>query len=490
MAGFRWIRAPVMPYHEIIAWPWDSSQKLGMTSRPHASLLLHLPGCAPGTAEGFADLAFVVASEDRTELLSLLPERSWRAVVLLVEDEADLRLLPRIAAQLPDGIVVATHPAPSMDLVLEVESAGAASLLPHPPDAERLRALLEPYLTEHADHPVPPEAGEEDRVVGTSAALTEAYRSIARVAASSAPVLIEGESGTGKELVARALHQRSGRSGEAFVAVNCAALPEGLLEAELFGYERGAFTGAVGRSEGRFGRANRGTLFLDEIGEMGLGLQAKLLRALETGEIDRLGGGETIRVDVRIVAATNRDLESRARAGEFREDLLYRLAVVRVALPPLRARMEDLIPLTEAFVARFARRYGRPVRALSAEAIAALHARGWPGNVRELRNVLDRAVLLARGGVVRSMDLGDGHDSPALSPIDGGEGAESGYPPTLSLREVEERHIRRVLAGTGGHLGDAAEILGIHRNTMTAKVREYGIDPQAPESSNAGEAGV
>jgi DNA-binding NtrC family response regulator len=461
-----------------------------MTPRIDAPLLLHLPGCAPGLVERFADLTVVEVSDDRATLLSRLSERSWRAVVLMVEDEADLRLLPRIAAQLPDGVVVATHSAPTMDLILEVESAGAASLLPHPPEADRLRALLEPYLTEHADHPVPSEAGEEDRVVGTSAALTDAYRSIARVAASSAPVLIEGESGTGKELVARALHQRSGRNGEAFVAVNCAALPEGLLEAELFGYERGAFTGAVGRSEGRFGRADGGTLFLDEIGEMGLGLQAKLLRALETGEIDRLGGGETVRVDVRIVAATNRNLEARVQSGDFREDLLYRLAVVRVGLPPLRERMEDLLPLTEAFVARFARRYGRPVRALSTQAVDALRAREWPGNVRELRNVLDRAVLLARGGVVRSTDLGDGRSAPALSAIEAGVGPESGYPPTLSLREVEERHMRRVLARTEGHLGDAAEILGIHRNTMTAKVREYGIDPRAPESPNAGDGGT
>jgi DNA-binding NtrC family response regulator len=450
-----------------------------------APLLLHLPGCAAAVAERFAGLTRVVVSEDRNDLLARLPEAGWRAVVLVVEDESDLRLLPRIAAEMPEGIVVATHPSPSMDLVLEVESAGAAFLLPHPPDADRLHALLEPYLTEHGDHPVPEDAGPEDRVVGTSAALTDAYRSVARVAASAAPVLIEGESGTGKELVARALHQRSTRSARAFVAVNCAALPEGLLEAELFGYERGAFTGAVGRSEGRFGRADGGTLFLDEVGEMGLGLQAKLLRALETGEIDRLGSGDTVRVDVRIVAATNRDLDARVRSGEFREDLLYRLAVVRVGLPPLRDRMEDLIPLAEAFTARFARRHDRPVRALSKEAVAALEGRRWAGNVRELRNVLDRAVLLARGGVIRSADLGDGPGAPSMSPVETGD--VSRYPATLSLREVEERHIRRVLESTDGHLGDAADILGIHRNTMTAKIREYGIDPRSPEAANPGD---
>jgi two-component system, NtrC family, response regulator AtoC len=454
-----------------------------MTTRA-AALLLHAPEAAREIAAHFDDIARVVTSVDRGAFLSSLPGTDWRVVMLAIEDESDLRLLPRIAGEVPSAILVATHPAPVMELVLEAEAAGAAFLLPHPPDPGALRDLLAPYLLEHADHSVPEDDGDEDRVVGTSAALTEAYRTVARVAASTAPVLIEGESGTGKELVAKALHRRSRRSGRPFVAVNCAALPEGLLEAELFGYERGAFTGAVGRSEGRFGRANGGTLFLDEVGEMGLGLQAKLLRALETGEIDRLGGTETVRVDVRIVAATNRNLEERVREGAFREDLLYRLAVVRVGLPPLRARMEDLVPLVETFVSRFARRHDRSIHALSSRALEELEGRSWPGNVRELRNVIDRAVLLARGGVVRSIDLAEALGAPSFSALE--TDVADGYAPTLSLREVEERHIRRVLAATGGHLGEAAEILGVHRNTMTAKVRDYGIDPQRPEALNPG----
>ena len=449
------------------------------------SVLVQLGSGAADVRDALASLARVVTAGSRSKLLELLPTGPWRAVVLDVSDEGDLRLLPRIAEAVPAAVLVAAHPAPTVETVLQAEEAGAAFLLRHPGDLGRLAGLLAPYLLESADHPIPPQGDDEDRVVGTSAPLTEAYRTVARVAGSSAPVLIEGESGTGKELVARALHRRSPRAGAAFVAVNCAALPEGLLEAELFGHEKGAFTGAVGRSAGRFGRADGGTLFLDEVGEMGLGLQAKLLRALESGEIERLGSGETTRVDVRIVAATNRELEERVRSGAFREDLLYRLAVVRVTLPPLRARMDDVVPLAEAFAARFSSRYGRPVHALSKEALAALKERAWPGNVRELRNVLDRAVLLARGGVIRSVDLAPDGAAPTLSPWEQA-GGDDGFSPTLSLREVEERHIRRVLEHTGGHLGEAADILGVHRNTMTAKIKDYGIDPRAPSAFKSG----
>jgi two-component system, NtrC family, response regulator AtoC len=433
---------------------------------------------------GLAERARVTAVGGQSELLRALGERDWRAVVVSVEDPDDLRLLPRIVEASPSAVVVALHPRPSFDDVLTAEAAGVTFLLRDPDEIGRIPEVLRPYLDEGPDHPVSPEAPPEDGMVGSSAALLDAYRTVARVAAATTQVLVEGESGTGKELVASALHRRSPRASAPFVPVNCAALPEGLLEAELFGHEKGAFTGAVGRSEGRFGRAHGGTLFLDEVGEMGLGVQAKLLRALESGEIERLGSGEVVRVDARVVAATNRSLEARVREGAFREDLLYRLAVVRIGLPPLRDRPEDLVPLAEAFVSRFAERHGRPVRALSKEAVMALRARSWPGNVRELRNVLDRAVLLARGGVVRSVDLADEGSSPSLAPADVGRG--EGYAVTLSLREVEDRHIRRVLAHTQGHMGEAAEILGIHRNTMTAKVRDYGIDPQAPFARESG----
>jgi len=451
---------------------------------PISSVILCLTTPADRGAAAFAPVARATTVSTLSELLAQLPRRPWRAVVLSVAGKEDFALISRISSAVPSAVLAAFHLDPTMELALDAEAAGAAFFLKSPDEFPRLPGLLAPYLGEGADHPVPTGAREPDRVVGASPALINAYRTVARVAPSSAPVLIEGESGTGKELVARALHDRSGRRAASFVTVNCAALPEGLLEAELFGYERGAFTGAIGRSVGRFGRADGGTLFLDEIGEMGPGLQAKLLRALESGEIERLGTTEAVRVDVRVVAATNRDLEAQVREGGFREDLLYRLAVVRVGLPPLRDRRQDVRPLAEEFAARFSGRYGRPVTAFSSKALAELEGRAWPGNVRELRNVVDRAVLLCRGGVIRSVDLNPDAAAPSLSATSGVD--EPGYPASLSLREVEERHIRRVLAHTGGHLGDAAAILGVHRNTMTAKVREYDIDPGAPFALESG----
>ena len=459
-----------------------------MTKARHSQLLCSLPELDGRVEDVLSDVAKVTAVDGRGDFLAAVSQARWRAAVWPLEDDSDFALIPRVVEALNEGVLIVTHTRPTVDRVVDAEAAGAAYLLAHPPDPLALRALLEPYLTEHADHPVPPASDDADTVIGMSPALTEAYRTVARVARSTSPVLVSGASGTGKELVARALHVRSDRSERPFVAVNCAALPEGLLEAELFGHERGAFTGAVGRSEGRFGRAHGGTLFLDEIGEMGLGVQAKLLRALETGEIERLGSGETIRVDVRVVAATNRDLEARVAEGAFREDLLYRLAVVRVAIPTLAERPDDVLPLTDEFVARFSLRHGRQVTALSREAVHSLKGRAWPGNVRELRNVLDRAVLLARGGVIRSIDLAEGAQVPRLSPS--GPDPEDGFPPTLSLRDVEERHIRQVLTHTDGHLGDAARILGVHRNTMTVKVREYGIDPSSPGRQASGATGT
>jgi len=461
-------------------------------------------GCLPGPAGArvLRDLAAgipetpITAVPTLTAFLEALhADGPWRAALLQGAEE-DPALVRRMAEALPHGLLVllARDPAsaPGIEAVVAAETAGAAALFPWPPPAGALAGFLAPYLAEGADIPVPEadagaEAGTragtraEDRVVGESPALVEAWRTAARVASTGATVLVLGASGTGKELVARALHAHSPRASGPFVTVNCAALPGGLLEAELFGYERGAFTGAVGRSDGRFGRAHGGTLFLDEVGELELPLQAKLLRAIETGEIDRLGGGggDRVRVDVRLVAATHRDLEARVRQGTFREDLLYRLAVVTIPLPPLRNRPGDLRPLALHFASLFAARYRRPVRAFSREAMQALEDRPWPGNVRELRNVVDRGVLLARGGVIRSIDLAPPDQAPHFAPPD--DGLDPAYPATLSLKEVEERHIRRVLQRTGGHLGDAAEILGVHRNTMTSKLREYGIDAARPE---------
>jgi DNA-binding NtrC family response regulator len=313
--------------------------------------------------------------------------------------------------------------------------------------------------------------------VGSSPALIDAFKTVGRVAASDATVLVTGESGTGKELVARALHSASGRAGGAFVAVNCAAIPEDLLESELFGHERGAFTGAIARKVGRFERANGGTLFLDEIGDMSLVLQAKILRALQEREIERLGGEERIRLDVRVVAATHRDLPSLIASGDFREDLFYRLAVVRLHLPPLRERPGDVRALALHYAARFAAEHGRELRGIADEAMRALEAHAWPGNVRELRNVLERAVLLAPGDVLQVDHLQLGPAAAPASAAAGGAGSLPGYSAGMTMAQVEALHIGQVLSRVGGHFGRAAEILDMHRNTVSRKAIEYGVIP-------------
>ena len=318
--------------------------------------------------------------------------------------------------------------------------------------------------------PEPP-AGDVE-LVGSSPALLDVFKAVGRVAESAATVLVTGESGTGKELVARAIHRLSPRAGAPFVAVNCAAIPEDLLESELFGHERGAFTGAIARKLGRFERAHGGTLFLDEIGDMSLVLQAKILRALQEKEIERLGGEERIPVDVRVIAATHRDLGERIAAGDFREDLYYRLAVVRLHLPPLRERTGDVRALVLHFAAHFAREYARPLRWIAVEALERLEAHRWPGNVREMRNVVERAVLAATGDTLLGehieLDAARPRPSMVAAPL-------PGYTPLLSMAEVEALHLARVLAEVDGHLGHAAEILGMHRNTVSRKAQEYGL---------------
>ncbi len=407
----------------------------------------------------------------------------WTATLLsLSGGPVDEEVARRVGHEPGSGTLLLSAPGASLQRALVTERTGAVALLREPLEPGSLRAQIDAILDQGADVPIPEEAEPADDgpvIVGSGPAMAEIFRVVARVADTPATVLLTGESGTGKELVARAIHWASDRKDEPFVAVNCAAIPEQLLESELFGHERGAFTGAVARKEGRFQRADGGTLFLDEIGDMSLVLQAKILRALEEKVVERVGGEEPIPLDTRVIAATNRPLEREIAEGGFREDLYYRLAVVELHIPSLRERSDDIRDLALHFGARFARRYGRPVRAVTEEALERLEAYSWPGNVRELRNVMDRAVVLARGPVLGSGDLRIGAGSPRSSPRAEEDGKPSGYPPTFSMKEVEVEHIRRVLGHTGGHIGDAAEILGIHRNTLSRKVKEYGIDPDS-----------
>jgi DNA-binding NtrC family response regulator len=419
----------------------------------------------------------LTAVSSASEGFSLLAEHPWRATfVSLSVDSMDVAAVERFASSDHAGLLVTGSPSASLELTIALRRAGA-TLVREPLDRQVLADELARAVAEDGPGLRLPEVDvDAPSIIGSGARMMEIFQLVAQVADTSATVLLMGESGTGKELFARALHDASSRAKAVFVAVNCAAIPEHLLESELFGHERGAFTGAVTRLVGRFERAGGGTLFLDEIGDMSLVLQAKVLRALEEREVERLGGTSAIPVDARIIAATNRSLLRGIEEGSFREDLYHRLAVVRMELPPLRERADDLEELALHFAASFAARYGRPLRFLSNGALARLRAHDWPGNVRELRNVMDRATLLARGGTMRPEDLRLEAEDPGEATAGATEAPE---PTTLSLAQAEARHIGRVLERTRGHMGKAASILQIHRNTLTRKLKEYGIDASA-----------
>ena len=375
--------------------------------------------------------------------------------------------------------VLLATPCPSVRLALDAARAGVRDLLPLPPRRDELLRALDRARTARTGGAaeIPPAEGPPmvaRALVGHSPAMLEVYKRIAQVAPSTATVLIQGESGTGKELVARAIHSNGPRRQKPFVAVNCAAIPDGLLESELFGHEKGAFTGAVSRKTGRFERAAGGSLLLDEIGDMGLSVQAKILRAVEERVVERVGNGAPIPVDVRVIASTNRDLRTAVVEKRFREDLFHRLAVVRIDLPPLRERGEDLDLLTTHYVRHHAARHGKRIRALTERARAYLRGYPWPGNVRELANVLERAVILSTDETIGEEDLPAElrgmETARAPSPLEGNAGDR-----IVTLAEAEARHIRLALDAAGGRVGEAAKILGIHRNTLARKIAELGL---------------
>jgi DNA-binding NtrC family response regulator len=320
------------------------------------------------------------------------------------------------------------------------------------------------------------------RIIGKSGALARAREHALKVAEADTTVLLTGESGTGKELFAQLIHAGSPRGGGPFVAVNCAAVPHQLLESEFFGHEKGAFTGAEARRLGKFELAAGGTVFLDEIGDMDLGLQAKLLRVLQDGEVVRVGGERPVPLDVRVVAATNQDLPARIARGRFREDLYYRLSAFPVRIPPLRDRREDIPELVTHFVRRFARELGRPVADVAPEVLALLTDYAWPGNVRELQNCIERAVILSSGTVLDQVDLG-----AALPASGAGSGGDPG--PDISLEEplqevaaqavrhYESLRIRHALDETGGNKSKAAQVLKVSYKTLLTKIKDYEIEP-------------
>ena len=378
-----------------------------------------------------------------------------------------LQVIDAFRERAPDTPVILVTAFGNIDGAVEAIRRGAADYLSKPYDVDAIRIVVARAL-QHRALAMENRAlrrGLRDRyrldnVVGRSEAMLQVYKTAARVASTDATVLIQGESGTGKELVARAIHTASPRSGGPFVAVDCGAIAEGVLESELFGHARGAFTGAQVARRGLFEEAHHGTLFLDEIGDIGPNLQARLLRALQEGTIRRVGANEPIAVDVRVVAATNRDLEAAVKAGTFRADLYYRLHVVSIRIPPLRERREDIPLLAEHFAQKHGRAEGS---AISPEARELLLAHDWIGNVRELENVVARALALNPSGVVLPEDLPDALRSERPTPPPGPAPDTSDRP---SLAELERRYASQVLQETGGNKTRAAEILGIDRKTL------------------------
>jgi DNA-binding NtrC family response regulator len=408
--------------------------------------------------------------------------------------ERGIDVLPRVKAADPSTLVVLATAVHDVRTAVEALKRGAYDYITKPFDVDAilmlveralekralerqvlgLRATLEPAGVSHAD-------GFEG-LVGRHPEMVRIYQLITQIATTPTTVLITGESGTGKELVARAIHHASNRRGHAFVAVNVAAIPEALVESELFGHERGAFTGAHARRLGRFELAQGGTIFLDEIGSLRLDLQTKLLRALQEREIERLGGGRPVPVDVRVLAATNVNLRQAVRDRTFREDLYYRLNVVPLHVPPLRERREDIPRLVEHFVRKYARECHRDVRGVSAGALDALTRYDWPGNVRELENAIQRAVVLARDAVVQLQDVPLDVAMPETVSLL----AEDALPLREACEKFERQYVLRTLERAQWNVSRAARLLGVHRNTVLVKLAGWGVHrPGAPEGRSA-----
>jgi DNA-binding NtrC family response regulator len=376
----------------------------------------------------------------------------------------------------------------TVDSAVAALKAGAFDYVTKPFEQDELKKVIAKAARAHEieTQNLHPSEGERPPLIGQSAAMRQVFEMVARVADSPSTVLITGESGTGKELVARELHRGSSRRDKPLIKVNCAAIPKDLVESELFGHEKGAFTGAVGSKPGRFELADGGTLFLDEVGEIPLEMQVKLLRALQESEFERVGGIKTLRVDVRLVAATNRDLKALIGEGRFREDLFYRLNVVPIALPALRERKEDIPLLVAHFVEKYDRRLGKRVERVEDEAMQLLLGYSWPGNIRELENLMERSVLFADGPVILAASLPDSlrEKGPVPTPIAalgplGAIAAPSGASMKeivrLAQNELERELIARALEETGGNVTRAAKKLQISRKSLQVKMKDLGL---------------
>ena len=432
----------------------------------------------------------VSIAADGIEALDTVSQRPIQTVItdLRMPKLDGIGLLRRVAAEYPDIPVIIITAHGSVDSAVEAVKLGAFDYIEKPFEQAEIKSVVAKAVRTWELHRREITERQEGRgrygLIGESSPMTAVYGIIERVADTPSTVLITGESGTGKELVAKALHENSARRAGPFIKINCAAIPKTLMESELFGYEKGAFTGAVGSKPGRFELADRGTLFLDEIGEIPVDMQVKLLRALQDSEFERVGGVRTIKVDVRLVTATNRDLLKEIEGGGFREDLYYRLNVVPILLPPLRDRRSDIPLLVEQFIEKFNTRLHKKIAGIEDDALEALGAYHWPGNIRELENVIERCLLFAAGPLIRQRELPPDIAAPAGAPPRPADPAVE-----TSLKEIvraeteklEREMIRRALDETDWNVTRAARRLKISRKSLQVKMKELGLrEDKAP----------
>ena len=445
---------------------------------------------------------FLISSaKNGTEALKLFFAENPDLVIMDIKmpGQSGLDILRQIKEQDPKALIILMTAFGTTETAIEAMKFGAFDYILKPFDIPQMRAMVERALEvsrmmkKMVSYPDRPEAGVEgEAIVGSSSAMQQIYKLIGQVAPTAVTVLLQGESGTGKELVARAIYHHSGRAEKPFLPVNCAAIPETLLESELFGHEKGSFTGALTRRIGKFEQCNGGTLFLDEIGDMTPATQAKILRVLQDRQFERLGGGERITADVRMIVATNKDLEKAIREGTFRQDLYYRLKVVTLHLPPLRERREDIPELVRYFLQIFAPEINRNVKDIAAQALGKLMRYRWPGNVRELENAVKRGLVIAKGHALLPEDfiLEEGEaEFDAKDQIDFEKRLEllmepvfkeladhsRGGPESDLMSAVEKILIKRALQETKGNQVQAAILLGMSRNTLRSKIERYKI---------------
>jgi Nif-specific regulatory protein len=461
----------------------------------------------------------ILTANSGPEALTILEDKD---VAVVVTDQrmpkmTGVELLREVREKHPDTVGIILTAFTDVDVLIEAINLGQVyRYITKPWDAKEVRGVLQyaierfhlqrenkrlaAQLAEYTGYLNQQLHGEFDfgNIIGESAALREVLSKVEQVAPTSSTVLLRGETGTGKELVAHAIHINSPREAKPFVRVNCAALAPGVLESELFGHEKGSFTGAMERRRGRFELADGGTLFLDEVGDLPMEVQIKLLRTLQERELERVGGNETIKVDVRVVSATNRNLEKMIEDGEFREDLYYRLNVFPINLPPLRDRLEDLPVLVNHFIAKFARQMGVAPAGTQPDALAKLREYNWPGNVRELENIVERAMILAKGAPLAASHLDFGKRAtssasqsgavPAVTtqPVAQALASEDGKSLAERLLDSERKEIVAAVEKSRGNIASAARILGINRSTLYYRLRKHGLEHLLPTKVQVG----